>query len=300
MNRLFAAALGERAGRILAAGGSAQVIGSTSRGLFLVNPSGEVVFISYESWRGPLTINLAASTTGLTYLKSSFPFSRVQQGDEVQFQADLVRFLSAEIKIQTGQIAGWTAPVPLTIENEGLSERLKTIANLVRESGRNKGWAALMPAWVDQDAAENLPGFLAEIRTLISQIRISLENEDGAGVISGITQLLGKGDGLTPSGDDLVIGLLLASGRYPELCHPILQQESLRQTAASLARKKTTWLGASLIESAQQGQADERLVSSLDGVVSGLPEPGEAASLLQAYGSSSGGDAFIGISTAIK
>ncbi len=53
-----AAAIGERAARILAGGGSARVIGLTSRGIFLVNGGGEIVFLSFEEWHGPLTINL--------------------------------------------------------------------------------------------------------------------------------------------------------------------------------------------------------------------------------------------------
>ncbi len=37
---------------------AAEILGVTSKGIFLQNPSGEVVFISGEVFRGPLTINL--------------------------------------------------------------------------------------------------------------------------------------------------------------------------------------------------------------------------------------------------
>ena len=81
--------------------------------------------------------------------------------------------------------------------------------------------------------------------------------------------------------------------------HPILDISGfflpLRARLIELARQKTTWLAAALIECAAEGQADERLITALDGIITGDLPPEECTRRLLAYGSSSGGDAWLGI-----
>jgi hypothetical protein len=300
MNQIRAAALGERAGRILAAGGSAHVIGSTSRGIFLVTGASEVVFISYESWHGPLSINLTGSTSQPHFSKSSLPFNQVQQWDPVRLQAGRVLFSTAKIEIQTDHLSGWITSPPKPAATAELADRRKNVASLLVNLAGSKGWTNLFSQWLDQIPQTVTSHQLQDIPAIISQIRTSLASGEKETLISGISQILGKGEGLTPSGDDLVMGMLLVSKRYPALCFPLLAQPDIHQEIQRLSRQKTTWLGACLIESAMEGQADERLVNAMDGIVSAEMEPAEAVKLLQLYGSSSGSDAFLGMLVALQ
>ena len=74
--------------------------------------------------------------------------------------------------------------------------------------------------------------------------------------------LLGMGAGLTPSGDDILLGLLLALTRWGDVLAPGWDAPAFTRALLTLAYAKTTTLSANLIECASQGQADERLVTA--------------------------------------
>ena len=50
------------------------------------------------------------------------------------------------------------------------------------------------------------------------------------------------------------------------------------------ASQKTTLLSANLIACASQGQADERLISALDGMLTGNPAPEQCAAVYPSWG----------------
>ena len=291
-----ATAIGERAGRILATGGPARVIGLTSRGVFLVNESGEIVFVSFEHWHGPLTINLAGHESW-DYPPS---FNNIQMEEIVELRPDRIGFTRAKIGITLSPSTGWKAELPAREIEPGVPARLRAVTTQLLESGPPKGWNSLLLEWAGVAPGRDLPDPLSEINRNIVELKSGLSAGDEEGAVAGIRQLLGKGAGLTPSGDDLVIGLLLASSRYSGICSAIFRSQAWIQRIIGLARQKTTWLGACLVESAAEGQADERLVIALDGVVTGNPDAVESADRLLAYGSSSGGDALLGMALALR
>ena len=55
-----------------------------------------------------------------------------------------------------------------------------------------------------------------------------------------------------------------------------------------------------MIACALEGQADERLISALDGILRGSLNARECAKRLTDYGSSSGGDTLLGMAMAIQ
>jgi hypothetical protein len=112
--------------------------------------------------------------------------------------------------------------------------------------------------------------------------------------------VLGLGAGLTPSGDDLVAGLMLALNRWRFELAGDMDLEALNQDLTSLAYKKTTRLSANLIECTCQGEADERLILALDGIMAGKYDPAKCASALAGWGNTSGSDALAGMALAIN
>jgi hypothetical protein len=137
-------------------------------------------------------------------------------------------------------------------------------------------------------------------------LKETLQSEHWQAGLPDMDTFLGYGVGLTPSGDDFVLGLLLGLKRIPRLRDlgnfPLgsgaSSMENFFDGVIQAARRRTTSLSASLIACAAQGQADERLVSALDGIYLGSLSPEECARLLLAWGSSSGGDSLAGMALA--
>jgi hypothetical protein len=101
-------------------------------------------------------------------------------------------------------------------------------------------------------------------------------------------QRLGAGPGLTPFGDDTLLGALLALGRWGGRLTPSLNLADLSGDLLAQAAQRTTRLSVNLLACAAEGLADERLTLALDGLVCGLRRPQECAALLRAWGATSG------------
>lgn len=155
------------------------------------------MFLSFERFRGPLTINAPAAYAGEPYLEPG----------RLRFGPDVLEWEHAPT---------WRPPA-LPGGTAGAAERL----------------GALPPT---------------------APMEVPLED------------LLGRGPGLTPSGDDVVLGLLLAEARWGLPRHEHLVAE---------AQRRTTTLSANLIELAARGDADERLLELVDWVAAGGPAPTE-------------------------
>jgi hypothetical protein len=114
-------------------------------------------------------------------------------------------------------------------------------------------------------------------------------------IANALGALLGLGQGLTPSGDDLVAGFLLALNRWGARLSPEIDTATLNQEIIMNTRSATSALAASLIECATLGQADERLLLALDGILDGSVPVEACLTALSGWGSSSGYDALVGM-----
>ena len=126
-----------------------------------------------------------------------------------------------------------------------------------------------------------------------------LQDSCFTGLEGGLEAFYGLGSGLTPSGDDLILGMVLALNR----CRAWIPDEAgltrVNEQVIRAARAKTTSLSANLIECATLGQADERLVAALDGILTGNRPVEHCAQDLCSWGSTSGADALVGMALAI-
>ena len=107
--------------------------------------------------------------------------------------------------------------------------------------------------------------------------------------------LLGSGQGLTPAGDDVVIGLLLSLNRWEEVLWPSGQLHEWNRQIVEAAYQRTTTLSANLIECATRGQGDERLIAVVDHLVCGGSRSSKIITDLLKWGSSSGRAALVGM-----
>ncbi len=243
----------------------ASLLGVTRRGWLVLLDVGWVIFLSREARRGPLTLNLAEAGAGLP------PASPGLTGEVT---GDGLIFAEAGLRVDFGQAALWQAP-PAPAEMLPAAERSLRLAEVKKTGNLDV---------VDSFAVHNIQ---------ISEI-------NAQGLVRALEPLLGLGRGLTPSGDDLAVGLLLTLSRWGKRLGWEVDLAALGEALAALAARRTTTLAANLIACACLGQADERLLLALDGIVSGEPGPAECAAALRDWGASSGVDALVGMTLVLQ
>jgi hypothetical protein len=111
---------------------------------------------------------------------------------------------------------------------------------------------------------------------------------------------MGAGPGLTPLGDDLILGILLAMNRGKLSFYPEGFLDQLNQSTIDLALDKTTRLSFSLLVCASDGSADERLIKVLDGLLAGAMIKDQDLTQLLEWGSTSGFAVLAGMILALK
>jgi Protein of unknown function (DUF2877) len=268
------------------------VVGATSRGIFIRLESDWVLFLSYEGFRGPLTLNLTGDRSILRGIDINCT---------VEIQDGKIQIPSPGIEIDFRRAKTWEAPPPSEIILSAANRigSLKTAAELILSQKRESGLYLTL---------KNLLGFelsdppLAQAQNEWPDcVRLLqfLKEADLEGILAALTPFLGRGAGLTPAGDDMILGLLLAYHRWGSVLRPLFNVTRLNDLVIREASQKTTLISANLIACAAQGQADERLVRALDGIMTGSLAPDRCARNLLGWGNSSGCDALVGMALAI-
>lgn len=259
--------LGSAARQILAQKQEARLLGKTSQGIFLCTASSWVLFLSGEGYRGPLTLNVDGTPGSL----------REGLRDKISIQPDGLWFPKSGVWLSTEGAEEWNPP---PIPRDPLSPA-RMLARLEEVSRKIR--------------AQRDPVIDGALEGLLQ----ALQNQQAERAASLISPLLGHGTGLTPAGDDLTAGLLLALNRWRHIVSSDFLVEAFNTLLIQDARSRTTKLSANLIECAARGQADERLVIGLDGLVTGIPDAAACAEAFNCWGNSSGGSVFLGIRLAL-
>jgi hypothetical protein len=273
---------------------AAAVLGLTSRGLFLRLACGWVIFLSIEAYRGPLTVNVPLLDT------AAFPNllwdenARVSQGQ--------ILFPASGGSIQTGQARVWASPPRLqpALPPGRRSEIQDAFARLAAADEKRGRLNSGHPGLAGFDACAGLATRLESFSSSLELLEKTLVEGQPLAIAAAVEPFLGLGPGLTPAGDDLVLGLLLSLNRWGDILAPRLDLPALAQEILPRAYRKTTTLSANLIECATRGEADERLIDALDSVMTGVPEAAVAAARLRGWGSTSGIAALAGICFAVR
>lgn len=272
------------------------VSGMTSRGIFLSTTSRWVLFVSAESSRGPLTINLQ---------EDPLPYASLHTGMVVHVSKECLCFSESGISIILEQVPVYSAQLPpeVILKTDLAVARIHSVLDSMSTNSRFLQASPLLSAFIA------LVSDMTELRASKSQtppfktdpyspaldfLYQSLKLRASESCRTALTNFLGLGQGLTPSGDDLVIGFLLAINCYRLLC-PWLTRIEFNPPIIAAAYQRTTNLSANLIECAASGQADERLVDALDGLLSPRMDLNACLSQLANWGNSSGLDALVGM-----
>jgi hypothetical protein len=172
-----------------------------------------------------------------------------------------------------------------------LHRKTSALAAWIERHVPNRGLAPLLPAFQGSDAT--LSGVCRRVYDTLAPLLAEPELSPVA-VLETTTQILGLGEGLTPSGDDLLVGLLAVlhiTGRleevFPSAAHQRVLQDVLTQTSD---------LSAEFIRCALEGDFAEPVALFVRSLFAlGSHEWHAYARSLAAVGHSSGVDAMVGI-----
>jgi|WetSurMetagenome_2_1015567.scaffolds.fasta_scaffold18426_3 hypothetical protein len=290
MREYFATGCGQKAYRDSTIAQSGDVIGNTSRGIFIRTEFNRVVFLSSERFLNPLNVNVQPFPP---------PLLDVALNEEVTIGEACIVFPVRQVRIQIpiDQVHAVAAIPPNQLD----FTKQKQILGAITAAMLNKKDPSRY-AFVLHDYLRDCPFKVDESNTLtrFRSLSLATQNNQHDLVQAALKGFTGEGSGLTPSGDDLICGYLLAMNRWNPRNWTTDTLQELNSSIISFAAVWTTTLSANLIELAAEGEADERLILAIDSVFTGDPPPEKTVEMLISYGSSSGTDAFAGMALAIN
>jgi hypothetical protein len=251
-----------------------------------------ILFLSFESFRGPLTLNFSGAENAL---------KSVEVHDKIVIEGEKILIPSAGVEVDFSHAETWEAlPAPgLSQSARDRFECLKTLSKHIISLSREPGLFLALKDLLDLEL-EHLPS-LPKTFEQVDHLRLLqlLRTSKTGKIYSALTPFLGLGAGLTPSGDDLILGLLLAYHRSRSGLKTAFDLAELSALLNRAATQQTTLLSANLIACASRGQTDERLIHALDGLMTGNCSPEQCASDLMSWGNSSSRDSLTGMALAI-
>jgi len=191
---------------------------------------------------------------------------------------------SAGVGIETSRAITWSPALPpaaLLDPTPKLARALAVARRLASDSAPDDGLATPRPdeAWV------------VRAWTLIGNQRQALVAGDLVAAVGPTVELIGLGVGLTPSGDDYLVGLLAG---FAALGDPVGIE--LGDAVAEHASVRTTAIGASALAHASRGAFAERLHDVLVALAGGrFADLATSIDRSTAYGATSGSDTLVGL-----
>ena len=243
--------------------GIGRVMGSTSHGVFCLTASSRIVFLTTEKIPGPLNI-IVDSLPALPHA--------LWTAAEMKHTPKLLKFPGLGVQIDLTHAETWQPPqIPsITTTPDRRVELIKLITSEILNSGRQSIFLPVLK-WVLTPHLRIVTPFtsLFEFSEFKDRIRLAFINNEPRQAAIALSPFSGAGPGLTPAGDDFIWGFLLALTRWRTVLCPRFDLDKLSSLLLASARRRTTFLSASLVECASFGWADEGLVAVLDGLFAG-------------------------------
>jgi hypothetical protein len=250
-----------------------RVIATFARSCYLALDGRIVAVVSAELHNGPL--NLVVTPTP--------PFSGLSVGAPASSTAHRVQVADAWDIVLDGAIA-WDPALGRfdRAAHDALHNHLRALTDLIAAEAPAGGLARV--------SVERAGGVLTPLEQSASlglrDLSSGLRRANRSQVARGAHTLAGLGPGLTPSGDDVLVGCLLALAALP-----YMDGASVREAIASSARHRTTQISTAYLDAAARGEASEawhRLVATMS--TSDAVRVVGAARQVLAVGETSGSD----------
>lgn len=289
MNSIQSYRIGADVHGVISRSKKATVLGITSKGIYLLVNKNHVAFITSEAYASPLTINI-----------NSF-----QDQEKLLVNGDIAEIIFGDIcfnriglQIVNTKAMKWAPlkPSPCIADYQSIQKQIEGLKlDLKPEIKRSEFLEAVL--------GDNLTGADDRSSVLIQKIhRLHhvLSSNDTNKSIEVILPFIGLGQGLTPSGDDFIAGMLLTLNRWKSIFQVDIDLKKMNTAIIKHAKNATTFLSANLIELAAKGQADERIIDILDYVITGNKVSHNPTKDLLSYGNTSGMEVLAGILVAVS
>ena len=279
--------IGYMANQVIQRAPSAVVSGTASRGIYLQPTDGLTIYLSLEEFRGPLTLNLSGKLDDL---------SLVEPGSSAIFHDLNLIFpdYSLQISLEKAQI--WQ-PSHSSRSRNLHSDMLRKVYDQARRISGKQPFFPLLNMVMGGDPSP-LPEF-PEFGNMITPIQEEIQTDHPAQLSKLLIDLLGAGPGLTPVGDDFILGILLSINYLGESIFPGNALKEFNKSIVDAARKKTTKLSFSILTCGTKGSADERLLKVLESLIFGDEIHDQDLIQMLNWGSSSGIAVLAGMLTVL-
>ena len=272
--------------------GNIKFLNLTSHGAFLECGENHILFLSFEKFHGPLTANLIGTNNCL---------HEIPKGDKAIFEKGKLTFIDSQTHIEISNAKLWRPPLINKVDliNPDIRKsRNQNLAEKIIENRNPDGFSALIQRLI-KPAENNINNNYLGLSNLpdINKIRDFLIKYEYRTLGQYLENFLGMGPGLTPSGDDFILGVILSINRWKTILNLHPSYEILNQELTERARQKTNIISAELIRCAALGQADERLIQAVDYLAGANINMEVVLDGLLNWGNSSGIDAFAGMAT---
>lgn len=215
---------------------------------------------------------------------------------------DGVQISSGEIAVGQNIFIGYnesdlwaSEPLHGPVNAPGLRPLIRFLKTLIKEDGRMEGAGPV----IDYMMADHYPramGVPPPVRIYYEPLR-KLMRHQASSILGGMRGLVGLGPGLTPSGDDVLIGFLAARSLLNGALHGTDICLDTFRRGIPLFRGRTTLLSEELLYWASRGQFGKPITDMMnslaDGDVSGVRA--SAIRMMTQFGATSGTDTLIGI-----
>ena len=272
MFKLYSCQIGETACRLLTPGACGQVLAGFSRAAYLVTEQAELFWLASEN-----------APMHLRGLRIAGPFPKLVAGENFFIEDQCIN-IAPHLQVDFGDASTWAvSPIP---QASGFGRLIPKILSL----------AASQP----DDEAEIDP-VLALAWLGIYEIAKACLLRDMPGLLQEANALVGLGEGLTPSGDDFLGGLLFCINTIQRFYPGFINLDSSEQALfIESAKQRTHLISFTLLKDLTNGQAVEPLHELIHSVLSDQPpESIRPASCLTQIGHSTGWDLLTGALTGL-
>jgi hypothetical protein len=293
MLKLYSCQIGKTARSLLTPGACGQVLAGFSGAAYLVTERAELSWLA--SQKAPMH---------LRGLRITGPFPKLVAGQKFFVEGECIKIVP-DFKVDFGDASTWTLPTMPTeaaLRIDQIPIRVKSLFLEGFDLSQARGFGRLIPKILSlaasqlDDEAESDP-ILALAWLGIYEIAKACLLRDMPGLLQKANALVGLGEGLTPSGDDFLGGLLFCVNAIQRLYPEFIYLDSSEQALfIESARKRTHLISFTLLKDLTKGQAFEPLHELSQSILSAQgPESIRPASCLTQIGHSTGWDLLTGV-----
>ena len=268
----------------------ARVQGVTSSGIFIQLHDYQIIFLTESPDFGPINIILNQRLPDKWQLQDKL---------QIEYGPEEIKLVHNSGQLRLTQYEIWSPPPapPILISKDEQLKRVKLSVSQIYTIKGDNGFSAYLSSLLKPKSYQATVD--ATLQHLLD-IRASLQTLESGLFLNHTKAITGSGRGLTPSGDDLICGILFVLNRWKFKHVPAKWVQEINQELFNYVRERTTSASISLIYCAIQGSADYRIQQLTDALVNEKIPFQQQAMQLARWGSSSGADIFAGILIAIQ